>query len=176
MIMVFCDLIDYTIHCLYYSCTDDSIFSEFHESLIKRYSISSSASSSQLKASASNQERTSLGMNLNEELLLISDIFEANIKSSEFFLFFMCTYKCFPCVCIKNFFFCLQVYIWLWKSSQVTWKNVRLNIPCYLPKDWLWYKKWTSLMLLTLVILVVCFGVYLLYWSVGSIGHHFIHM
>lgn len=73
--MVFCDLIDNTMHCFYYSCTDDSIFSEFHESLIKRYSISSSASSSQLKASASNQERASLGMNLNEELLLISDIF-----------------------------------------------------------------------------------------------------
>lgn len=91
MIMVFCDLIDYTIHCLYYSCTDDSIFSEFHESLIKRYSISSSASSSQLKASASNPERASLGRNLNEELLLISDIFEANIKSSELF-YFLCAH------------------------------------------------------------------------------------
>lgn len=150
------------MHCFYYSCTDDSIFSEFHESLIKRYSISSSASSSQLKASASNPERASLGMNLNEELLLISDIFEANIKSSELFYFLCAPTSVFLAFAYRIFFSCLQVYIWLWKSSQVTWKNVRLNIPCYLPKDWLWYKKWTSLMLLTLVILVVCFGVILI--------------
>lgn len=104
MIMVFCDLIDYTIHCLYYSCTDDSIFSEFHESLIKRYSISSSASSSQLKASASNPERASLGMNLNEELLLISDIFEANIKSSELFYFYV-HLQVFSLPLHKEFFF-----------------------------------------------------------------------
>lgn len=80
--MVFPDLIDCKIHCFYYSCTDDSTFSEFHESLIKRYtSISSSASSSQLKSSVSNPERASLGMNLNEELLLISDISDAKVKS-----------------------------------------------------------------------------------------------
>lgn len=71
------------------SCTDDSIFSEFHESLIKRYSISSSASSSQLKASASNPERASLGLHLAVKIIT-GDL-----------------------------------------------KNVRLNIPCYLPKDWL---------------------------------------
>ncbi|XP_052676419.1 dedicator of cytokinesis protein 3-like isoform X2 [Crassostrea angulata] len=51
------------------SCTDDSIFSEFHESLIKRYSISSSASSSQLKASASNPERASLGLHLAVKII-----------------------------------------------------------------------------------------------------------
>lgn len=39
MIMVFCDLIDYIMYCFYYSCIDDSIFLEFYEFLIKRYSI-----------------------------------------------------------------------------------------------------------------------------------------
>lgn len=44
-----------------FSCADDNTFSEFHEPLIKRYSISQTGSSSQLKASVSNSERTSLG-------------------------------------------------------------------------------------------------------------------
>lgn len=35
----FCDLIDYIMYCFYYSCIDDSIFLEFYEFLIKRYSI-----------------------------------------------------------------------------------------------------------------------------------------
>lgn len=51
------------------SCTDDSTFSEFHESLIKRYSMSSSASSSQLKSSVSNPERASLGLHLAVKII-----------------------------------------------------------------------------------------------------------
>nr|XP_022300007.1 dedicator of cytokinesis protein 3-like isoform X2 [Crassostrea virginica] len=51
------------------SCTDDSTFSEFHDSLIKRYSVSQSGSSTQLKTSVTSPERTSLGMHLAVKIL-----------------------------------------------------------------------------------------------------------
>ncbi|XP_056000807.1 dedicator of cytokinesis protein 3-like isoform X2 [Ostrea edulis] len=51
------------------SCADDNTFSEFHEPLIKRYSISQTGSSSQLKASVSNSERTSLGLHLAVKII-----------------------------------------------------------------------------------------------------------
>ena len=53
------------------SCTDDSTFSEFHDSLIKRYSVSQSGSSTQLKTSVTSPERTSLGTTCTDNLFYL---------------------------------------------------------------------------------------------------------
>ncbi|XP_061187697.1 dedicator of cytokinesis protein 3-like isoform X2 [Saccostrea echinata] len=51
------------------SCADDSTFSEYHETLIRRYNAAQFGSSSQLKASVTSPEKTSLGLHLAVKII-----------------------------------------------------------------------------------------------------------